>query len=40
MSSVRAEIDEKLLAEVRRLADEQGRSERELLDEAVRIYLR
>ncbi len=39
MSGVQAEIDEKLLAEIRRLAQEQGRSERELLDEAVRRYL-
>jgi Arc/MetJ family transcription regulator len=39
VSSVQAEIDEKLLAEIRKLADEQGRSERELLDEAVRRYL-
>ena len=36
---MRAEIDGELLAEVRRMADEQGRSERELLDEAVRTYL-
>ena len=36
---MQAEIDEKLLAEIRRLADEQGRSERELLDEAIRRYL-
>ena len=28
---MRAEIDGELLAEVRRMADEQGRSERELL---------
>jgi len=39
VSSVQAEIDEKLLAEIRRLAQEQGRSERELLDEAIRRYL-
>jgi hypothetical protein len=39
VSSVQAEIDEKLLAEIRRLAAEQGRSERELLDEAIRRYL-
>lgn len=39
MSGVRTEIDGELLAEVRRIADEQGRSERELLDEAVRTYL-
>ena len=39
MSSVQAEIDEKLLAEIRRLAQEQGRSERELVDEAIRRYL-
>jgi hypothetical protein len=39
VSDVRAEIDGELLAEVRRMADEQGRSERELLDEAVRTYL-
>ncbi len=36
---MRAEVDGDLLAEVRRMADEQGRSERELLDEAVRTYL-
>lgn len=36
---MQAEIDEKLLAEIRRLAGEQGRSEGELLDEAVRRYL-
>ena len=36
---MQAEIDERLLAEIRRLAQEQGRSERELLDEAVRRYL-
>jgi len=39
VSSVQAEIDEKLLAEIRRLAQEQGRSERELVDEAIRRYL-
>jgi metal-responsive CopG/Arc/MetJ family transcriptional regulator len=36
---VQVEIDEKLLKEIRKLADEQGRSEHELLDEAVRLYL-
>ena len=36
---MQAEIDEKLLAEIRRLAQEQGRSERELRDEAIRRYL-
>lgn len=36
---MRAEIDDKLLAEIRRLAKEQDRSERDLLDEAVRSYL-
>jgi hypothetical protein len=39
VSSVQAEIDEKLLKEIRRLAQKQGRSERELLDEAIRRYL-
>lgn len=37
---VQAEIDDKLLTEIRRLAGEQGRSERDLLDEAVLGYLR
>lgn len=37
---MQAEIDDRLLAEIRRLADERGRSERELLDEAVVSYLR
>ena len=36
---VQAEIDEKLLSEIRRLARQQGRPERELLDEAIRRYL-
>ena len=36
---MRAEIDGDLLAEVRTMAEEQGRSGRELLDEAVRSYL-
>lgn len=33
------EIDETLLGQLRELASEQGRSERELLDEAVMSYL-
>jgi hypothetical protein len=37
---VQAEIDGRLLDEIRRLAAEQGRPERELLDEAVLGYLR
>lgn len=37
---MQAEIDDKLLREVRLLARERGRSERELLDEAVSRYLR
>lgn len=37
---MQAEIDDKLLREVRLLAKERGRSERELLDEAVSRYLR
>ncbi len=36
---VQAEIDDKLLEEIRRLARDQGRSKQELLDEAVRSYL-
>jgi hypothetical protein len=36
---VQAEIDEKLLSEIQRLARQQGRPERELLDEAIRRYL-
>lgn len=36
---MRVEIDEGLLTGIRRLAEEQGRPERELLDEAVRRYL-
>lgn len=36
---MQAEIDEGLIREIRRLAEEQGRPERELLDEAVRRYL-
>ena len=37
---MQAEIDDKLLGEIRRLADEQGRPQREILDEAVLAYLR
>lgn len=37
---MQAEIDDKLLREVRLLAKKRGRSERELLDEAVSQYLR
>lgn len=37
---MQTEIDDRLLAEIRRLADKQGRPERELLDEAVLAYLR
>lgn len=37
---MQAEIDSKLLSEIRKLAEEQGRSERELLDEALRHYLK
>jgi hypothetical protein len=37
---VQAEIDDKLLREVKLLARERGRPERELLDEAVSRYLR
>ena len=37
---VQAEIDERLLSEIRKLAQQQGRSERELLEEAIRRYLR
>jgi metal-responsive CopG/Arc/MetJ family transcriptional regulator len=33
------EIDERLLEDVRRVAAEQGREEREVLEEAVRSYL-
>ncbi len=36
---MRAEIDGDLVVEVRTMAEEQGRSGRELLDEAVRSYL-
>src|SRR5215218_281687 len=36
---VRTEISGELLEAVRRLAEEQGRSEREVLDEAVRFFL-
>ncbi len=36
---MQAEIDGKLLAEIRRLAEAQGRSEREVLEEALRRYL-
>lgn len=36
---MQAEIDGKLLADIRRLAKAQDRSERELLIEAVRSYL-
>lgn len=36
---MQTEIDERLLAQLRELASEQGRSERELLDEAVMSYL-
>ncbi len=36
---MQAEIDGGLLQGIRRMAREQGRSERELLDEAVRRYL-
>jgi hypothetical protein len=37
---VQVEIDHRLLVEIRRLAKEQGRSERELLDEAITRYVR
>ena len=37
---MQTEIDDRLLRELRELASEQGRSERELLDEAVLRYLR
>jgi hypothetical protein len=36
---MQAEISAELLGELRRRAREQGRPERELLDEAVKIYL-
>ena len=36
---MQAEIDGALMAKLRELAEEQGRTERELLDEAVRHYL-
>jgi hypothetical protein len=36
---MQAEISAELLEELRRRAREQGRPERELLDEAVKIYL-
>lgn len=36
---MQAEIDAELLEELRRRAREQGRPERELLDEAVKSYL-
>ena len=36
---MQAEISPELLEELRRRAHEQGRSERELLDEAVKSYL-
>ena len=36
---MRTEIDDGLLDGIRRLARDQGRPERELLDEAVRRYL-
>ena len=36
---MQTEIDERLLGQLRELASEQGRSERELLDEAVMSYL-
>lgn len=36
---MRVEIETRLVEELRRRAKEQGRSERELLDEAVRQYL-
>lgn len=37
---MKTEIDDRLLRELRELASEQGRSEQELLDEAVLRYLR
>lgn len=36
---LRTEVDAELLAELRRRADEQGRVLRELVDEALRLYL-
>ncbi len=36
---MQAEIDGALMAKLRELAEEQGRTEREVLDEAVRHYL-
>jgi TRAP-type C4-dicarboxylate transport system substrate-binding protein len=36
---MQTEIDDRLLEELRKLASEQGRPERELLDEAVMSYL-
>ncbi|MBA2443290.1 MAG: hypothetical protein H0V53_12950 [Rubrobacter sp.] len=36
---MQAEIDERLLQEIRKLAEEQGCNERELLDEAIGSYL-
>lgn len=36
---MQTEIDGKLLAEVRKLAEKQGRPEKEILDEAVERYL-
>jgi hypothetical protein len=36
---VRAEISEEIMEAVRRLADEQGRSEGEVLEDAVRYFL-
>lgn len=37
---MQAEIDGALMVKLRELADEQGRTQRELLDEAVRHYLK
>lgn len=39
METMRTEISKELLGAVRQLAEAQGRSEREVLDEAVRGYL-
>ncbi len=39
METMRTEIGKELLEAVRQLAKAQGRSEREVLDEAVRAYL-
>ncbi|CAN5277293.1 hypothetical protein BH18ACT10_BH18ACT10_15720 [soil metagenome] len=37
---MQAEVDGALMVKLRELADEQGRTQRELLDEAVRHYLK